>query len=243
MDETAAKLKMTAWNDWAAWEYTSAHKGTSTYTGTNTCTRQIGPRHMRQSDSRPAVLTNCMLKIVTQAAGWKAPRHKIAAWLCIGGSGTQPSLRKLLSFGAVQVPGQSTDQHRSSKPTMFSTWLHVAPSSSSSSSSLITRLFFLHKSTDFARARKGAPFRNLFYLMGEPWPQRWLTYQNQQRSKQWQAATCESCDKKVTGSTPRLRLLNPGHLGLGVFSALIHECYSRVGGFDTLTLNSMKIFY
>lgn len=84
VDETATKLKMTVWKFCGAQQYTCkhTHKGACTYTSTNTHAHQIGSRHMGQSVSQPAELTNCMLKIVTHVGGSRTPRRRTTAWLC-----------------------------------------------------------------------------------------------------------------------------------------------------------------
>lgn len=61
--------------------------------------------------------------------------------------------------------------------------------------------------------------------MGEPWPRRWLTYQTNTDQSSDKEPHADSCDKEVTGSIPRPRLLTPRHLGpFSVDSA----CSSRV---------------
>lgn len=208
---------MTAWNGCVAWEYTSTQRQTHTH--------RIGSRHMRQSVSQPAVLTICMLKIVTHVGGWRAPRYKITARLCVEAAEQshaciQPSskreekktqcLRMVVPFGADRVPRQSADQHSSIKLTVFGTWLHVAHFSSLDM--LITPLI-LHESTALPRANTETAFKTLSNLMGEPWPQRWSTYQTNADQSSDKEPHVDSCDTEVTSSTPRPRPLIPCHLG------------------------------
>lgn len=140
---------------------TNTPRRTRTYTKTNTHAHQIGSRH-RQSVSRPAELTNCMLKIVTHVGGSRAPRRGTTAWLCREvADHSHVWINRLGKGNKVHCLGMSWFLVLAKRPvslqtntapieaTVFSTWLHVAHFSSLD---MLMTLLILHESTALPRA-------------------------------------------------------------------------------------------